>query len=85
MTPLANVGIILFSLIVVFQVVTLPVEFNASGRALAILRDSSYLSGDELKGARKVLSAAAMTYVAAMVASVLQLLRLVMIVGRRRD
>ena len=85
MTPLANIGIILFSLIVVFQVVTLPVEFNASGRALAILRDSSYLSGDELKGARKVLSAAAMTYVAAMVASVLQLLRLVMIVGRRRD
>lgn len=84
MTPLAQVGIILFSLIVIFQVLTLPVEFNASGRALKILRDSAYLSTEELKGAKKVLSAAAMTYVAAMVSSVLQLLRLVMIVGRRR-
>lgn len=84
-TPLANIGIILFSGIVIFQLVTLPVEFNASGRALAILRDSSYLSNEELKGARKVLSAAAMTYVAAMVSSVLQLLRLVLIVSRRRD
>ncbi len=71
---LVNVGIIL---------VTLPVEFNASGRALNILKEQNILQGKELSGARKVLGAAAMTYVASMVAILLQLLRLVMIFGRR--
>jgi len=68
---------------VFFQLVTLPVEFNASGRALKILKQQNILQGKELSGARKVLSAAAMTYVASMVAILLQLLRLLMIFGRR--
>lgn len=80
---LVNVGIILFSFAVVFQLITLPVEFNASGRALRILKEQNILHGDELSGARKVLGAAAMTYVASMVAILLQLLRLVLIFGRR--
>ncbi len=80
---LVNVGIILFSFAVFFQLVTLPVEFNASGRALKILKQQNILQGKELSGARKVLSAAAMTYVASMVAILLQLLRLLMIFGRR--
>ena len=80
---LVNVGIILFSFAVFFQLVTLPVEFNASGRALKILKQQNILQGKELSGARKVLSAAAMTYVASMVAILLQLLRLVLIFGRR--
>ncbi len=80
---LVNVGIILFSFAVVFQIVTLPVEFNASGRALNILKEQNILQGKELSGARKVLGAAAMTYVASMVAILLQLLRLIMIFGRR--
>ena len=67
----------------VFQIVTLPVEFNASGRALNILKEQNILQGKELSGARKVLGAAAMTYVASMVAILLQLLRLIMIFGRR--
>ena len=81
---LITVGIILFSLTVLFHLVTLPVEFDASGRALKILGDSHMLYEDELYGARKVLSAAAMTYVAAAAASLLQLLRLVLLFGRRR-
>lgn len=68
---LLDVGIILFSLGLVFQVVTLPVEFNASSRALSILDDSAMLDREELGGAKKVLSAAAMTYVAAVIASLL--------------
>lgn len=80
---LVNVGIILFSFAVIFQLITLPVEFNASGRALNILKEQNILQGKELSGARKVLGAAAMTYVASMVAILLQLLRLVMIFGRR--
>lgn len=80
---LVNVGIILFSFAVFFQLVTLPVEFNASGRALKILKEQNILQGRELSGARKVLGAAAMTYVASMVAILLQLLRLLMIFGRR--
>ncbi len=80
---LVNVGIILFSFAVIFQLITLPVEFNASGRALRILKEQNILHGDELGGARKVLGAAAMTYVASMVAILLQLLRLVLIFGRR--
>lgn len=80
---LVNVGIILFSFAVFFQLVTLPVEFNASGRALKILKEQNILQGRELSGARKVLGAAVMTYVASMVAILLQLLRLLMIFGRR--
>lgn len=80
------VGILLFSLAVVVQLVTLPVEFNASSRALQTLESSYLLDDDELKGARKVLSAAAMTYVAALLVSVAQLLRFVLaFAGRRRD
>lgn len=81
---LVTVGIVLFSLIVIFQLITLPVEFNASDRALNILGNTGMLYPDELGGAKKVLSAAAMTYVAAMIASALQLLRLVMIFGRKK-
>lgn len=83
---LAMIGVYLFSFGVLFQVVTLPVEFNASKRALAMLQDYGMLGQTELQGSRSVLSAAAMTYVASAAASVLQLLRLLMIVnnGRRR-
>lgn len=80
---LVNIGIILFSFAVLFQLVTLPVEFNASGRALKILKEQNILQGRELSGAGKVLRAAAMTYVASMVAILLQLLRLLLIFGRR--
>ena len=82
--PLVLAGIWLFSLVVVFQLVTLPVEFNASRRAMRILEDRGILGDTELKGARKVLSAAAMTYVAAAVGSLLQLARLLMIRNSRR-
>lgn len=67
-------GIIAFSLVALFQLVTLPVEFNASNRALAILSENELLSGEELRGAKKVLGAAAMTYVAALLTSLLQIL-----------
>lgn len=83
--PLVSIGILLFSALVLFQLVTLPVEFNASRRALATLRDSHILEGKELSGARRVLSAAAMTYVAAVLVSAMQLLRLVLLTNRRRD
>jgi len=80
-------GIALFSLSVIFQLLTLPVEFNASRRALQILGGGMYLSQDELSGARKVLTAAALTYVAALAQSLASLLRLLLIFGggRRRD
>lgn len=79
-------GIIAFSLAVLFQIITLPVEFNASGRAIRILEETGMMVDDELRGARKVLSAAALTYVASAASSVLQLLRLVLLTGgRRRD
>ena len=86
-TPLAQIGVILFLAVVLFQLITLPVEFNASHRALQVLKQDSMLSMDELSGARKVLTAAALTYVATLFSTILQLLRLVMIVngGRRRD
>ena len=77
-------GIVLFSLSTLFQLITLPVEFNASRRALTILEGWGTLSQDEQAAARSVLSAAAMTYVAALATSLLQLLRLVMIFGGRR-
>lgn len=82
---LAQFGVILFTFVVFFQLITLPVEFNASSRALEILEKDSILVGGELQAAKKVLSAAALTYVAALVSTVLQLLRLIMIVkGSRR-
>lgn len=84
--PLAYFGILLFSFAVLFQLVTLPVEFNASSRALRTLEQSGMLEGDELDGARKVLRAAALTYVAATVVAFLQLFRLIaMVSGSRRD
>ena len=83
---LFGVGVILFAVAVFGQLVTLPVEFNASGRALASLRDTGLLDEQELRGARKVLTAAAMTYVAALLVSIAQLLRyLLAFAGRRRD
>lgn len=82
---LVTAGIILFSFSVLFQLVTLPVEFNASRRAIEILDKTGLLYDEELKGARKVLSAAALTYLAAMITAVLTLLRLIFIFGRRND
>lgn len=83
---LVQIGIWVFSLAVLFQLVTLPVEFNASSRALKLLESQRILSGEENKMSRKVLSAAAMTYVAAAAASIIQLLRLIAVFGgRRRD
>ena len=77
----------MFSLAAVFQAVTLPVEFNASSRALATLESRYILDDDEIPGARKVLSAAALTYVAALVSSLATVLRLLLIVmgSRRRN
>ena len=83
--PLVTAGIILFSLAVLFQLVTLPVEVNASSRALKMLQSTGILGSDEAKGARSVLTAAAMTYVAALAGSILQLLRLIILAGGRRD
>ena len=82
--PLITVGIALFSLSVIFQLVTLPVEFNASRRALAAIESRNLLTDDELRGARSVLRAAAMTYVAALLVSFAQLLRLILLYGNRR-
>jgi Zn-dependent membrane protease YugP len=79
---LMNAGLLLFSAAVLFTLVTLPVEFNASSRAMTQLTNKSILMGDELKGARKVLSAAALTYVAAALMAVLQLVRLLLISRR---
>lgn len=83
--PLVTIGIACFAIAVLFYVVTLPVEFNASGRAIAIFREGS-MPEDELRGVKAVLSAAALTYVAAALQAVLQLARLLLIAGsRRRD
>ena len=81
---LMNIGIILFLGAVIFQVVTLPVEFNASKRAIAMLEGGNYITKDEVKPAKKMLDAAAMTYVAAAFMSLAQLLRLILLSGRRR-
>ena len=81
---LCSLGIIAFSLATFFQLVTLPVEFNASNRAIKTL-ENGYMSDDDLKAAKKVLSAAALTYVAALAVSLANLLRLVIMVNRRRD
>ncbi|MHA1568748.1 MAG: zinc metallopeptidase [Alphaproteobacteria bacterium] len=80
--PLLTIGIVLYSFAVLFHIVTLPVEFNASSRALKVLEGSGALHPDEVGGARKVLSAAAMTYVAATLAAVLTLARLLILRGR---
>jgi len=82
---LLNVGIIMFSLAVLFQIVTLPVEFNASKRALVCLESNGILYNEELKSGKKVLSAAALTYVAATLSAILQLVRLILLFGRRSD
>jgi Zn-dependent membrane protease YugP len=81
---LVYVGIACFSLSLVFQLITLPVEFNASRRAMTAIREGNILTDEELVGARKTLTAAAMTYVAAVATSLVQLLRLIAIYGRRR-
>ena len=81
-----DIGIILFSAAVFFQLVTLPVEFDASRRALVMLRTQGILADDELKYTRRVLKSAALTYVASAAAAILQLLRIILITnGRRRD
>jgi Zn-dependent membrane protease YugP len=84
MPLLVDIGIILFSAAVLFYLVTLPVEFNASNRAIALLRNNSVLSEDELIGVKKVLTAAALTYVAAALGAVMNLLRLILM-RRSRD
>lgn len=84
LTGLAQAGVFLFTFVVLFQLITLPVEFNASRRALAILEDTNTLSGDELQGAHKVLRSAALTYVAALLSSVLQLLRMMILARNNR-
>ncbi len=85
MYMLVYLGIILFSLSLVFQLVTLPVEFNASRRAMQAIEENAILTIEEEKGARKTLTAAAMTYVAATAVALAQVLRLVMIFARRKD
>lgn len=82
---LINLGIIAFSIAFLFQIVTLPVEFDASRRALKILGEGGLLTPDELPMARKVLFAAALTYVAAAITTLLQLIRLIMIANNRRN
>jgi Zn-dependent membrane protease YugP len=81
---LINLGIIAFSGAVLFYVITLPVEFNASARAIAILRNNRVLSESELAGVKKVLTAAALTYVASALTAIMSLVRLLLIRGRRR-
>lgn len=80
----AYIGVACFALCAVFQLVTLPTEFNASKRALTCIEGNGLLNGEELAGAKRVLSAAAMTYVAALAVSLTQLLRYLLILGRRR-
>lgn len=83
--PLITAGIVLFSLAVVFALITLPVEFNASRRAVAALEGDGFLASDEITGVKKVLTAAAMTYVASALGAILQLLRLLVLSGRTRE
>jgi len=82
-SPMVQIGILMFTLAVLFQIVTLPVEFNASGRAVKLLDAQGILYQDEVKGTKKVLGAAALTYVAAAASSILQLLRLIILFGGR--
>ena len=80
---IAYAGVLCYCLCALFQLLTLPTEFNASSRAVQILEGSGMVEGNELEGCRKVLRAAALTYVAALAVSVMQILRLLMIIGRR--
>jgi len=82
---LLHLGIILFSVVVIFQLITLPVEFNASKRALVILSSRNVLYEEEIRGAKKVLDAAALTYVAALLMAVAQLLRMILLSNSRDD
>ena len=82
---LVDAGIILFGCVVLFQLLTLPVEFDASRRALKVIDGQGLLEKDEIEGARKTLKAAAMTYVAALMTALTQLIRLIAISNRRRD
>lgn len=82
---IVTLGIIFFSFSVLFQLITLPVEINASNRAIQTLEQTGTLEGEELEGAKKVLKAAAMTYLAATFAAIMSLLRLILIFGGRRD
>lgn len=84
-SPIVNIGIWMFVLVVLFQLITLPVELNASRRAVVLLDENGILQGEEVSQTRKVLGAAALTYVAAAASSILQLLRLVILFGGRRD
>lgn len=80
-----NLGIILFAIVVIFQLVTLPVEFNASKRAIKLLTQNNFLDESEIAAVKKVLSAAALTYVAAAVSAIANLIRYIMIAKNRRD
>ena len=82
--PLTQIGIYLFTAVVIFQMITLPVEFNASRRALLALDGNGFVTAEEYPLARKMLSAAALTYVASLLVSILQLMRLLALSGRRR-
>ncbi|MGI5895648.1 MAG: zinc metallopeptidase [Oscillospiraceae bacterium] len=82
--PLVTIGILLFCAVVLFQLITLPVEFNASRRALKTLDESHMLEGEELTGAKRVLRAAALTYVAGLLVAVANLVRLIALSNRRR-
>lgn len=82
--PLVYVGIILYAAVALFQLITLPVEFNASKRALQTIKANGFLVGTEYTGAKKVLTAAALTYVAALASALATLLRLLLVAGRRR-
>lgn len=82
---LLNLGILAFSLAVLFQIVTLPVEFNASSRALKLLGSNGMLYESEVRDVRKVLTAAALTYVASAASAILQLLRILILTSGRRD
>lgn len=85
MPTLVNLGILLFTAAVLFQVITLPVEFNASSRAMKLLDEGGFIVGDEYKHSKKVLNAAALTYVAATATAISQLIRLLLIRDRRRN
>lgn len=82
---LIDIGIILFAAVVLFQLVTLPIEFNASSRAMMVINETGMLNTEEQKGTRKVLTAAAMTYVAALIVSIMSLLRLILRFRSRND
>ena len=83
--PLVSIGLLLYFFIVVFQLVTLPVEFNASRRAISVINETNMLTADELPQAKKMLSAAAMTYVAALIVSFAQFLRILLRFSNRNN